>query len=555
MKRFLLLLSCAIALVVSAADTATLAELDSVIDSRSTYIATKQRTLDQLSHRLHAEKNEDRTLQLLDQLYNESNVFRFDSAVRYAHRGLELARQRGDVYHTGLFSVHTAQILAIGGLYSEAITCLDEAKPTIAVSNLDFEYNIAYFTVYTYWAEYCHDETYAPRYRARAAEYLQRAMEFADDSDPSVEYYRGEYSVYVSGDQQAAREHYHKALKTLPEDTRLYAMSSHALAGNYRMAGDSLRYEQYLISAAIADLKSNTMENMALQNLAMFLFSSDNSDLERALRYINVSMDDAKFYNNRLRIIEISNVLPGITAAYQSQVQQQNSRLRYYLAFISVLLISVMLLTYLIHRQSLKIARRREELAESNRQLSLLNGELADGTRQQAALNEQLNQLNSRLVDTNKKRENLATIYIDLCSRFIEKLTDYQTLVKRKIKANQAAELLTMITSARLSDEDANTFLNRFDKAFLDMYPSFVDEFNSLLRPECRITPKTHHSLTTELRTFALIRLGVKNTAAIANLLFLSNQTIYNCRSTVKNHAIDKDTFDDDVMRLCMVIE
>ena len=148
----------------------------------------------------------------------------------------------------------------------------------------------------------------------------------------------------------------------------------------------------------------------------------------------------------------------------------------------------------------------------------------------------------------------MASIYIDLCAKYIDKLGKYQTLVKRKIKANQAQELLQTISSARISEEDAATFLTRFDKAFLDLYPTFVQEFNALLQPDARIQQKTPHTLTTELRTFALIRLGVKNTADIAGLLFLSIQTIYNCRSVIKNKAINKESFDDDVQKLCTII-
>ena len=90
--------------------------------------------------------------------------------------------------------------------------------------------------------------------------------------------------------------------------------------------------------------------------------------------------------------------------------------------------------------------------------------------------------------------------------------------MKRKIKANQTQELLQIISSTRISEEDAATFLTRFDKAFLELYPTFVDEFNALLHVSGRIQQKSPHTLTTELRTFALIRLGVKNTADIAGL-------------------------------------
>ncbi len=535
-------------------DDVSLARLDTVIAHRDDYVAAKQRQIDFLQQRLLAERDAGRRLEVLEDLYNEYHVFRLDSATAIARRGLSLARELGHSRFTALFSIHMAEILAIGGMYTEAVSCLDEAAPLIAAENLQMRASLTYFNIYTYWAEYCHDDTYAPRYRAQAVECLRRAMTMAEPSDPFYDFYMGEKYVYVEPDSRLARKHYQQALRELDESSRAYAMAANALAGNYRMEGDSVRYEQYLIRAALSDLKSCTMENAALQNLALYLFRTDYSNTERALRYINHSMDDARFYNNRLRILEISDVLPEITAAYQEQVHSQNRELRRYSVFISLLLLSVLSLAWYVYRQNRKIASRREELAATNERLSQLNDELAAGNREHTLLNTQLNDLNTRLVDTNSKRETLATVYIDLCARFIEKLSKYQTLVRRKIKANQAADLLSTMTSSRLSEDDANTFLHRFDKAFLDLYPTFVDELNALLKPEYRLQPKSRHSLSTELRTFALIRLGVKNTSDIAGLLFLSNQTIYNCRSIVRSHAINRDTFDVDVTTLCQVI-
>lgn len=297
------------------------------------------------------------------------------------------------------------------------------------------------------------------------------------------------------------------------------------------------------------------MENLALQTLAVYLYQRGEDNIERAEKYINHSMEDAKFYNNRLRILEISRNLPQIMNAYQATMEKQNKNLRYSILFISLLVVALFVTVFFIHRQNRKLTSRRRELAENNQQLTSLNRKLAESSQHQTDLNIQLQELNQLLMDTNKHREGLASIYIDLCAKYIDKLNKYQTLVKRKIKANQAQELLQTISSVRISQEDAATFLNRFDKAFLELYPTFVEEFNALLRNDGQLLQKSPHSLTTELRTFALIRLGVNNTADIAGLLFLSNQTIYNCRSTIKNRAIRKETFDDDVMHLCTVIK
>ena len=540
----------------AAADNQKLLDsLDTVISHKAQFVAEKENRISSLKRRLSKGMKGETALQTLNDLYEEYHVFQFDSAMAYADKGLSLARQKHNDYYTTLFAINRSEILAIGGLYTEAIENLGTIGVEPADSTLRFKYLITHFTIYSYWSDYCHDKQFAPLYRSKADDYLRQAMAYADVTDPLYEFYQGEVNVYVNHDNQQARQHYLKALQHIDENSRAYSMTSFALAGNYHFAGEKEKYMEYVIKAALGDLKNCTMENMALQNLAVFLFEEDEGQIERAERYINQSMEDAKFYNNRLRILEISRIMPQIMKAYQSTMKRQNAKLRYSIIFISLLVLGLLLTAYYIHRQNRKLSSRRKELANSNQQLSELNQQLSGSYQQQAELNSQLQILNQRLVDTNKRREGLASIYIDLCAKYIEKLGKYQTLVKRKIKANQTLDLLQTISSTRISEEDASTFLHRFDKAFLELYPTFVEEFNALLRPDERIQQKTPHTLTTELRTFALIRLGVKNTADIAGLLFLSNQTIYNCRSLTKNKAVNKDTFDEDVLRLCTVIK
>jgi len=71
-----------------------------------------------------------------------------------------------------------------------------------------------------------------------------------------------------------------------------------------------------------------------------------------------------------------------------------------------------------------------------------------------------------------------------------------------------------------------------------------VDRFNELLQKDARIVPP-EGKLTTELRIFALIRLGVDDSKRIAKMLDYSLSTIYNYKVSVKNHAlIDRDSFE-----------
>lgn len=555
MRRFSLLTLLLLFSATTFADNRQLLDkLDEAISQKTTYLQTKEDRISLLKRKEVSETDSTAILEILDELYTEYYVFKFDSAMTYANKGMALAIKQNDKHYMTLFSIHLAEILTLGGMYSEAVIHLDGIDRSAVETDTMFKLYYSYFSVYSYWSDYCHDQVFSPLYREKANDYLRQAMLYATESDPLYKFYQGERMVYVEPDSEKARKFYLSVMDTSPEGSRIYAMASYALAGNYMVGGDEDKYEEYLVKAALSDLKSCTMENLALQTLAVFLFQKGEEHIERAERYINVSMEDAKFYNNRLRILEISRNLPQIMTSYQDVTERQNRHLRYAIGFISLLVIGLLLTSYYIYRQNRKLNVRRYELAESNNQLTDLNAQLAESNQQQADLNNQLQELNQRLVYTNKHREGLASIYIDLCAKYIDKLAKYQTLVKRKIKAHQEQELLQTISSTRISEEDAATFLTRFDKAFLELYPTFVEEFNALLTEDGRIQQKSPHTLTTELRTFALIRLGVKNTADIAGLLFLSNQTIYNCRSVTKNKAINKETFDGDVMHLCTVI-
>lgn len=548
---------CLLALSVGmmAGNNELLNELDAAIKNRNHYIQTKESNIAFLKKKLHAETDPTAVLKTLDDLYKEYYVYKFDSAMAYSDRGIQLAIKQNSNYYQSLFTIHRAEILVFGGLYYEAVNILDSLSLKDVDHQLLFKYYSTYFSAYSYWSDYCSEKEYAPVYRVKANSYFGQAMHYIEPNNPLYEYYKGEQRVYVDPDSKQARQHYLNVIEKGDKESRVYAMAAYALAGNYQMSGDSEQYEKYLIIAALSDLKCCTMENVALQSLAVYLFLKGNQYIERAEQYISISMEDARFYNNRLRILEISRIMPQIMSNYQAVVTKQNHTLRYAILFISILVVGLLCTSYLIHKQNRKLSVRRVELADRNEKLIVLNQQLEESNQNQMVLNEQLKDLNGRLVDTNKHREGLVSIYIDLCAKYIDKLGKYQTLVKRKIKANQAQELLQTISSTRISEEDAATFLNRFDKAFLELYPTFVDEFNALLVDDARIHPKTPSTLTTELRTFALIRLGVKSTVDIAGLLFLSTQTIYNCRSVIKNKAINKETFDNDIENLCKIIQ
>ena len=193
------------------------------------------------------------------------------------------------------------------------------------------------------------------------------------------------------------------------------------------------------------------------------------------------------------------------------------------------------------------------ELKDSNKALKDSNNELKDSNNELKDSNKALRNSNDELENTNTKRELMANAFIMLCYQYIERLDSQRKLVIRKIKANQQNELLSILSSSKLSTEENQNFLSQFDKIFLSLYPSFVKELNSLLIPEAQIELKEDNVLTPSLRVAALVRLGVTESPKIAGILSYSLQTIYNYRSTLKNSAIDKEHFEENLQKLCSV--
>lgn len=547
---FLLLMPVLYADASASDDKPLLDRLDSTLAAKPEAVRQKQQHIDFLQSSIAKEKDAAVLLRLYESIYEEYYVYRFDMANKYIDNGLKLAQRVRDDHYIQLFTIHKIELLSIAGLYSESENLVKGLGKNEIEPGLRFDYYITLFKLYGYWSDYCNDSVYSSHYRTWSDSCLVRAMRYLPSDNGKRYYYLGEWATYIRNDATLARKYYLKVLKENKEDSRTYAMACFALAGNFRNGDRKDKeelYEEYMTRAAISDAHNLTMENFALQSLAIFLYQNGQGDIKRAQRYITQALDDAKFYNSRLRIIEISQNLPTIIDNYQQAISQRNHNLKITLWALSILAVILLALLALFYRLNKRLNISRLRLKATNQQLK-------DSYKSQELMNTQLKELNGALRDTNRKREGLAKLFIDLCDKYITRLSRYQTLVKRKIKAGQVQQLLSQVTSSRLSDEDADVFYHKFDEAFLALYPNFVGEFNSLLRDGEQVLPKQEGTLTTDLRVFALIRLGVKESSEISNLLFYSPQTIYNYRSQMKNRAKIRDSFEDDVKKLCTVI-
>lgn len=526
-----------------------LAKLDSAIAKRQETALNKEKHLRQLQNSLMAASGADRQLQMLEQLYEDYYTYRFDSTSYYVHRSIDLARQTGNNYYLHKATIHKVLLNARGGYYNEAESELLKIPVDELPDDLKHEYYLAQFWLYMYWGQYNSNKNEEQSLHVKMMkEGLDGAIEYCRDSTATYAYLLGERSHIFEMDAKQAIGYYQEVVSKAPRLSKLYASAAFAMSQCYKKNEDLDNYEHWLVEAATVDMLTPLKENFALQELAVFLFHKDKGNIERATNYIYCSMEDAQFVNDRLRIITISQNFPMILSAYTAKIKKQKDTILYGLMALATLTLLILVSLYYIKKQNNKLHLHQRELRIKHEEVKQKNSLLEKQ-------GEQLSLLNSKLLDTNQKREGLAKIYIDLCAKYIDKLKKYQKLVKHKIKANQSSELLTMISSERISEEDAATFIPKFDKAFLDLYPSFVDELNRLLQPGSQIVIKQPNTLTTELRIYALIRLGVKESSEITDLLFYSPQTIYNYRSAVKNKAKNKDTFDDDLQKLCTVIQ
>ena len=363
-------------------------------------------------------------------------------------------------------------------------------------------------------------------------------------------------------------------------------MSAYILSKAYRKNKQFELQERYLLLSAMSDVMTSTKESMSLQDVALLLYK--NNDVDKAQEYISLSLKDANGVNNRLRRVDLYNNFNFILSAYADKLELQAVWHKSALACITVLLgVVVFIMVYVRRKNRLlkqnekklkalteqlyninsqqakdnkaltnsntELTNSNTELTNSNTELSKTNTDLSNTNTDLSNTNTELSNSNAELANTIAKRENMANAYINLCYQYIERLDNLRKLVIRKIKANQQQELLSMLSSSKRTVEANQNFFLQFDKIFLSLYPSFITELNTLLVPEAQIQLQNEDELTPNLRVAALIRLGITESAKIAGILSYSPQTIYNYRSALKNNAIDKNRFEENLQKLCLV--
>ena len=520
-------------------------QLDSVIAHRAEYYALKDKELQDMKLGATYITDAEEKLRLYEKLVHGYTPFIYDSAMVYVQKGTHLAQQTNHSDYYNKFQMLKARLYVFRGFYIEAKECLEKLNIPSSDTNQNYLYNCAQCALYFRLNAYCGNSEFSEHYKKLFNEYINKALCYYPKRDAQYYYLKGVQLYYSNGSLHDISTYLKKTMSLSKPNSDVYGMSAYILSKAYRNNKQLELQERYLLLSAMSDVMTSTNESMSLQDLALLLYK--NNDVDKAQEYISLSLKkDANMTNNRLRRVNLSNNFNVLLSAYTDKLEQQAVWHKSALACITVLLGVVVFIMVYVKRKNRLLKQHEQKLKALTEQLYCINS-------QQKKDNKALANTNTELENTIAKRENMANAYINLCYQYIERLDNLRKLVIRKIKANQQQELLSMLSSSKRTVEANQNFFLQFDKIFLSLYPSFITELNTLLVPEAQIQLKDENEFTPPVRVAALIRLGITESAKIAGILSYSPQTIYNYRSALKNNAIDKNRFEENLQKLCLV--
>ena len=546
MRLFILLIAICYPAFWAQADNKQLyQQLDTVVAHRAEYYALKDKELRAIKLGASYVTDAKGKLRLYEQLVNGYSPYIYDSAMVYVQKGTHLAQQTHLSAYYNRFQMLKARLYVFRGFYIEAKQCLEQLNIPPSDTHQNYLYNCAQSALYFSLNAYSGNSEFSEHYKKLFNEYITKALYYYSKQD--AQYYRLKgVQLYLSdGPLKDISACLNKAMSLTKPNNPLYGMSAFVLSKAYRKHKQYELQERYLLLAAMSDVMSSSNESFALQDLALLLYKNKNN-IDKAQVYINLALNDANVMNNRLRRVNLYNNFNVLLSAYTDKLEQQA-------VWHKSALVCIIVLLGVVIANVVYVKRKNQQLKQNEQKLKALTEQLYSINSQQKKDNKALANTNTELENTIAKRENMANAYINLCYQYIERLDNLRKLVIRKIKANQQQELLSMLSSSKRTVEANQNFFLQFDKIFLSLYPSFITELNTLLVPEAQIQLKDENEFTPPVRVAALIRLGITESAKIAGILSYSPQTIYNYRSTLKNNAIDKDHFEENLQKLCLV--
>lgn len=526
---------------------ALLKRLDATIANKQIYEENKQHQIGQIKELLQHCDSKRQRYDIYGNLYQEYAKYDIDSSMYYAQLRLSLARDMEDPDLVGESMLDLTESYIDAGMYTETVESMSRLRADTLRDDLRPRYYHIYRTVFKALSNNCTSNGKKSEYNELIDRYRDSLRMCLTPDDISY--------LFVVTDQMLNTTHdYEKARDLLLDKYDDPTISGHekailaySLGIAYREIGDLEQAERYLTISAINDLSTPVKEYQSLQELAFLLYES--GEIERAYNYINYAIDDAIQFNIGKHFPFISHILPTIVQAYEQQMKDKKQQQNRMLGCIVVLTLSLCVGLMLIYRQKRQIAAANLRQAATNRNLLTLNGNLQQ-------VNAQLSETNEQLIESNRLKELYVGYYMDMCSEYIDSANRYRVSLNRIARDQGTKALLEELQSAATLNDRIQEFYDDFDATFLHIFPNFVEQFNALIAEDKRKPVKPGKLLNTELRVFALIRLGITDSGKIAKFLRYSVSTIYNCRVRMRNAALnDRDHFEQQVMRIGLPTE
>ena len=518
-----------------------LLKLDQSIKKRPIYMEQKELRLAKLRRQLLQLISEEEHFAILGALLDEYRSFNTDSAFYVAEEREQIAMRLGNREYIDNARMNKADVLGMTGMYKEAMDLMRNIHAERLSKKLRPYYYHIYRTIYGLMADYAVTKYERKLYTELTDKYRDSLLLVNKDNLL--------IHTLIQSDQYNVRNEYDKAICLLTDylaQQKEYehdvAICAYTLSESYRLKGDKEKEKEFLIVSAIADMTTAVREYISLRKLAILLYQE--GDIERAYSYVKICMEDAAACNARLRKLEILEIFPIINDAYQQKTEKQQEQMKWTLASISMLSFFLLLAIFYVYKQMKRLAVARKEVIGTNKRLKELNEELHLSMHK-------LKEANHSIAENSYLKEEYIGRYMDQCSVYLEKMDNYRRSLGKIAATGNVEELYKNIKSSKFIEGELKEFYANFDNTFLQMFPTFVEDFNALLTNDEQISLKTGERMNTELRIFALIRLGISDSVKIAQFLRYSVTTIYNYRTKVRNKAAgDRNLLEQEVMKI-----
>jgi DNA-binding CsgD family transcriptional regulator len=508
-------------------------QLNHVLANKDTYVKQKQGRIAALRAQLANTSGLKDQYNLYQKLYEEYKTFSYDSSYNYAKKLQETSVKLNDPLLIASAKMKMAFTLLSSGLFKETLEVLNSINaPALPVAT-QIEYYFLKARNYFDLSDYNRSPDYTAKYNPLGIRCIDSAIALSKAGSYSYLELMGLRNLRT-GDNKGGEKVYTALLKIPDLTPHQFAINACCLSYIYETNGAQDESVNLLIRAAISDIESATKETVASYKLADILFKK--GDIKNAYIYIKQAMDEATFYGALHRQVKISSILPIIEAQWINQIEHQKKLLYIYSSIITLLVISVIVFAFIIKRQLKKLRIADDIIKAANISLQ--------------ETNHTLEEVNKKLSIANTIKNEYIGYYFNINSIYIDKLENFKKSLDKKLSSKRYEDALHAVNNLNLENERHELF-NTFDKVFLRLFPDFIEKFNSFFHPEERIVIPVGQLLNTELRIFALIRMGIHDNDRISKILGYSVNTIYSYKNRVKTKSIiPNDEFEDRIMEI-----